>query len=309
MEPLVQGLERSEGANPRYGDRQQKAGQLKVKKLIKAYLAHVRANHAPGTHRSYEGCLKRFAREFGSRDIRKLKASEVLQWLDEVTKLNGEPLAPDSKRLQIVAVERLQKFAVKIGELRKPIVVNIPKPRGRRRERIATLEETKVILRHAPSREWRLIYRALRTCGARPNELCRARIADIDWGDNVIRLKEHKTAEKTGEDRQIGIGMRMRRFVLRSIGERTEGRIFLDERGQSWRVPRLSRIFRGIRNELGLPKQIVLYCTRHECGTRVCEEYGIHAAAETLGHRQIQTTQRYVHPDKSKIGSYQEAVR
>lgn len=282
---------------------------MKVRKLIKAYLAHVRANHSEGTHRSYQGCLRRFSEKFGSRDVRKLKASDVLQWLDEVRKRNGEPFAPDSKRLLIVAVERLQKFAVRIGELRKPVVVNIPKPRGRRRERIATLEETKVILRHAPSREWRLMYRALRTCGARPNELCRARIEDIDWTDRVIVLKQHKTAEKTGEVRTIGVGLRMERFMRRAIGERTEGRIFLDERCEPWTVPRLSRMFRAIRNEQGLSRKIVLYCTRHECGTAVCEEYGIHAAAQTLGHRQIGTTQRYVHPDTSKIGKYQEAVR
>ena len=43
------------------------------------------------------------------------------------------------------------------------------------------------------SPEFRLIYSALRQCGARPSELCRLTIADVDRPAGIITLKEHKT--------------------------------------------------------------------------------------------------------------------
>jgi integrase len=70
---------------------------------------------------------------------------------------------------------------------------------------VPTPAETEQILAKA-SPEFRLIYSALRQCGARPGELCRAKIADVDRANRVITLKEHKTAHKTGQARRIPIG-------------------------------------------------------------------------------------------------------
>ncbi len=65
-----------------------------------------------------------------------------------------------------------------------------------------TAAETEAILARA-SPSFRLIYLALRQCGARPGELCRATIADIDRKSNAIVLREHKTARKTGKPRRL----------------------------------------------------------------------------------------------------------
>ena len=40
----------------------------------------------------------------------------------------------------------------------------------------------------------------------------------------------------------------------------------------------------------GLAKDLVVYLTRHEHGTRVCELHGIQAAADALGHSNVKTT-------------------
>ena len=93
---------------------------MKVRKLIEAYLDHVKANHSHGTFISYRGRLKHVEREFGDRKVKKIKPHEILSFLDRARKENGEPYAPDSKRLLIVATEMVQKYAVTIGELRKP---------------------------------------------------------------------------------------------------------------------------------------------------------------------------------------------
>jgi integrase len=68
--------------------------------------------------------------------------------------------------------------------------------------------ETEVILAQA-SLQFRLLYSALRQCGARPGRLCRATVADADRVNRVNTLKEHKTARKTGQPRRIPIGRKL----------------------------------------------------------------------------------------------------
>jgi integrase len=86
-----------------------------------------------------------------------------------------------------------------------------------------------------------LIYSALRQCGARPGEFCRATIPDVDRTGAVITLKEHKTARKTGQPRRIPIGRKLGQLLDQAIGNRTAGPVFLCPSGRGWRVENLSR--------------------------------------------------------------------
>jgi integrase len=147
---------------------------------------------------------------------------------------------------------------------------------------------------------------ALRQCGARPGELCRATIADVDPINRVIMLKEHKTARKTGEVRRIPIGRKLGELLDR--GTRTEGPVFLSPAGKAWRVANLSRTYSRLRGEADLPRDLVLYLARHECGTKVCRQKGIEFARRLLGHANISTTQRYMHLDDQELADAQDLV-
>ncbi len=97
----------------------------------------------------------------------------------------------------VVALGRLQKFALEHNLLDKPVFGKLEKPRVGQRERVPTLAETEAILaRGSPA--FRLIYSALRQCGARPNELCRATIADVDRVNRVITLRGCEKIEPGG---------------------------------------------------------------------------------------------------------------
>jgi integrase len=150
--------------------------------------------------------------------------------------------------------------------LDKPVFGNLEKPRVGRRDRVPTQAETEAILARA-SLQFRLIYSALRQCGARPGELCRVTISDVDRVNRVITLKEHKTARKTGQPRRIPIGRRLGEFLDQATGDRTEGPVFLCPSGRRWRVENLSRTYSRLRDAAGLSKDLVLYLARHECGT------------------------------------------
>lgn len=47
-----------------------------------------------------------------------------------------------------------------------------------------------------------------------------------------------------------------------------------------------------------LPKDLVLYCSRHDYGTRVLRETGnLAAVMKTMGHKDVRTAMRYQHPE------------
>ena len=170
----------------------------------------------------------------------------------------------------------------------------------------STAEAETILMRGSPA--FRLIYSARRQCGARPGELCRATIADVNRANCVITLKEHKTAGKTGQPRRIPIGRKLGELLNQAIGARTEGPVFLSPSGRQWKVANLSRTYSRLRDEAGLPKDLVLYLARHECGTKICREKGIEFARRLLGHTNISTTQRYMHLDERELADAQDLV-
>jgi site-specific recombinase XerD len=58
----------------------------------------------------------------------------------------------------------------------------------------------------------------------------------------------------------------------------------------------------------GLPKDLVLYLARHECGTKIWREKGIEYARRLLGHANISATQRYMHLDDSELVDAQDLI-
>ena len=216
-------------------------------------------------------------------------------------------MSDSTRHHDAVGLGRLQKFALEHELLDKPVFGKLEKPRVGQRDRVPTAAETDAILAKA-SPQFRLIYLALRQCGARLGELCRATIADIDRTANAIVLKDHKTARKTGKPRRIPIGQKLGELLRQAIGDRQAGPIFLSPAGKAWSVPNLSRTYGRLRDNAGLPRDLVLYLARHECGTKICREKGIEYARRLLGHANISTTQRYMHLDDRELAEAQDLV-
>jgi site-specific recombinase XerD len=57
-------------------------------------------------------------------------------------------------------------------------------------------------------------------------------------------------------------------------------------------------LFRQARAKAGLPKELVLYCGRHDYGTRVLRGTGnLAAVMKTMGHKDVRTAMQYQHPE------------
>ncbi len=285
---------------------------MQIDELTDKFFAWNSRNRAPGTVAFYRARLKRFCQAYNARNLASLTPLEIDEYLGAAgagmsDRREGEGPPEPPRHHNAVALERLQKFALENRLLDKLVFGILEKPRVGRRDRVPTPAETEVILARA-SPAFRLIYSALRQCGARPRELCRATIPDVDRASRVITLKEHKTVRKTGQARRIPIGRKLSEMLDQAIGTRTKGPVFLSPTGRGWRVANLSRTYSRLRDLAGLPKDLVLYLARHECGTKICREKGIEYARRLLGHTNISTTQRYMRLDDGELADAQDLI-
>lgn len=279
-----------------------------VSELSVRFLEWVAKRRKPNTHKFYAGRLAAFDRMLGNKKCHKLKTRDFEEFLLSANHWpDGRPKAADTIRANMVSVEQWQKFALKEKAIDAPLIEDLDKPVGRNRERLPTAEEVDQ-LKADFSREFNLVYEALRRSGARPNELARATVADWDRVSGMIVLADHKTATKTGQPRRIAVGDKLRDLILESLGERTSGRLFLSPQGRSWTTESLSATFRRSRNKLGLDRQIVLYCTRHEHGTAVYHAFGELAAATALGHKGTGMISKYAKIPPAKRRETQDAL-
>ena len=126
-------------------------------------------------------------------------------------------------------------------------------------------------------------------------ELYNMRIENLDWQGRVIFVPDSKTAEGR---RLVPMSRRVSDLLRARCGTRSEGWVFPSNRAASGHLRSIDRLFREARHQAGLPKELVLYCARHDYGTRVLMRTGnLAAVMKTMGHRDIKTAIHYQHPE------------
>lgn len=249
------------------------------------------------------------AKRLGSKKVKAITQEDIEKMLARLRRrADGSLKAPDTRRANVVIVLTLFSFAVTRGYLKRAPFEKLEKPRQRPRERLPTkAEDAAVDQRATPA--FRRIFRAMRLCGARPGELASASISDYRADQNLIVLEQHKTCEKTGRVRKIGVGEKLRAILTESIGARTQGPLFLDDRGKPWTAQKLSKRYKRCCRKAGLAEDLCLYLQRHAHATEMCEKAGVYAAAQSLGHADVSTTaSRYVKPKDSLLASNQDLI-
>ena len=65
-----------------------------------------------------------------------------------------------------------------------------------------------------------------------------------------------------------------------------------------WSLMDMGKQFRIARRTGQLPEDLVLYCARHDYGTRVLSNTGnLAAVMTTMGHKDVRAAMQYQHPD------------
>jgi site-specific recombinase XerD len=126
-------------------------------------------------------------------------------------------------------------------------------------------------------------------------ELYRVRIENINWNDKIIFVPDSKTPEGR---RMVPMSDRVISILRTRCGTRREGWVFPSKRSRSGHLTTVAKRFREARTKAGLPDALVLYCGRHDYGTRVLKKTGnLAAVMKTMGHKDVKTAMQYQHPE------------
>jgi integrase len=127
-------------------------------------------------------------------------------------------------------------------------------------------------------------------------ELYRMRIEHLDWSSRTIFVPDSKTEHGT---RSIPMTNRVFEILRRRCAGRREGWVFPAKTGKSGHLTTMAARFRAARKRAGLPKELVLYCGRHDYGTRVMKKTGgnLRAVMIVMGHRDVKSAMIYQHAE------------
>jgi integrase len=251
--------------------------------------------------------LEEKTRKFYRNGWRLLKATSVaLIRIDHITSDFAEQLRfPGSAANVNCALRTLRRMLHKAEEWK--MISHAPKIRMMKEHgrhlRLDDEAERKLIA-GASACKWRQRTRELfrdivilmRDTGMRnERELFQMRIENLDWQNRVIFVPDSKTAEGR---RLVPMSGRVFEILRNRCDARHEGWVFPSKRSASGHLRSICNLFRKARTRAGLPKELVLYCARHDYGTRVVMRTGnLAAVMRTMGHRDVKTAMHYQHPE------------
>lgn len=251
------------------------------------------AGKSEGTQDKYLTCTKAYTR-FHMRPPEEMGRAEVREFLLHLIKERG--VAPSTSNTYLYAL----RFLYDVTLQRPDVCDGIPRRRYREQPpTVPTPAEVAGILEAAPSLYYRTFFLAAYGAGMRGNEICHMRVEDIDSKLGVIRVNY----PKGGRRRMAMLGPRLL-SCLREYWRhyRPPGPWVFPTRagGVRWsdrplRRERATHVFTQTRRRAGIDRPVTLHGLRHAFATHLLEAgVDLHTIQVLLGHRQVETTARYL---------------
>jgi integrase len=127
-------------------------------------------------------------------------------------------------------------------------------------------------------------------------ELYRIRIENLDFDSGTIFNPDSKTDKGR---RFIPISNRVKLILQSRSAGRSEGWLFASrKKGKHIGISMVNRQWVAARAAAGLPKDLVLYCARHDFGSFILSKTGnLKAVMDTMGHTDVKSAMVYQHPE------------
>jgi integrase len=260
-----------------------------VAEVCQAYLPT--AARTLDSYRSRKYDLDDFCKHFGGMAVSAAKPYVLQLWLDA----HPTWVSDWTRQRAVCGVHACFNWAARLGLIDKNPFRGFRVGGGERRHPMEDAEYH-AILRHSPP-EFRRFVIALRYTGARPGELAKATLDDVDESRACIELKKHKTSKKTSKPRRIILHPVLVAYLRWRRQQNWPTRLlFPNSRFRKWSNPAICHRLNCVR-KLGLLRPgTSLYGLRHACATRaVLAGVSFPVIAELMGHARIATTMIYTH--------------
>ncbi len=232
---------------------------------------------------------------------------------DHIYELKDLGLAPTSIRRGISAIRTYFRFLIGEGHLTKDPSGQLETPKTwRTLPEILTVQEVEALLA-APNPDEPLAWRdralleVAYATGVRVSELIGLALNDVWFDDALVRV-----FGKGSKERLVPIGRRAMgaaavyaREVRPTLDKgRTQGRLFLNARGQPLSRVGAWGIIKRCAERADIKKKVSPHTLRHTFATHMLEGGAdLRAVQEMLGHADLSTTQIYTHVDRDFLRS------
>lgn len=140
------------------------------------------------------------------------------------------------------------------------------------------------------------VFRLIALTGMRRGEVTGLKWQHVDLQRGQIKFppREHKTGKKTGKPKIVMLPPQGLQIIQRQPAGKDEDYVFQSTKEKA--MITVNREWLKVRAEAKLPAKIVLHELRHSIGSHLAMA-GASAVElmQALGHKQISTTQRYIH--------------
>jgi integrase/recombinase XerC/integrase/recombinase XerD len=276
---------------------------------LKSYRTYLRMrNYSPRTIDSYEQVIRHFGYYVWLRrhtDVTKL----VIYWKDfenarldtsvEVTPViasdflsfvsSMQTYKPKTFHRIISTLSSFYRFLYTQGAVAANPLTGIDRPRIKQQD-VKYLKHNQVLrlLDSIEDPRDKLIVRTIYATGVRVSELCNMNIEDIDFDEHTIRIRG-----KGDKMRTVFIDDDTRADILKFIGNRIEGPVFVGQQGKNISSRAIQHIFKNYA-----PSGITPHKIRHSYASELYKRSkNLRVVQENLGHTSIKTTEIYLHTD------------
>lgn len=264
-----------------------------IGKIADMFLDFSQKNHSPDTYKHYRCMLNRFCTHVGkTRLVAELKNHHVTAFMDAYRHWS------ESTRAAAVAVIlACLNWAVEEGYLSSHPLARLKRGRYERRERILTDAERDALFAAVKDPAFRHFLRFIELTGCRPfSEAAKITAQDVNVGQGVITLKEHKNRKRTGKPRFIYLSPSARELVAALLVLNPTGPLFRNPMsGCPWGKQSVQRRFHRLCKECGI-KGVSAYVFRHSYITQALEKgVPVEVVAELVGNSPATIHKHYAH--------------
>lgn len=267
-----------------------------VKEFAKDYLAYQRNVRQKRSWDRDELCLTHIVRFFGNRKLSDIKSKDI----DDYKEFRLKLVKPGTVDRELQVLRHLFNIAQRWNNFfgKNPVseagLLNV----NNTKERILTDEEEARLLNLSPDHLKNIIICALHT-GMRKGEIISLKWHNTDLENNLIHVTKENSKSK--KSKRIPVNSTLRRTLLElKLKNGVSEYVFLNSQDRPYlRQDSLNRVFKHTVEKAGI-KDLRFHDLRHTAGTRLGEmNIPVQVISKILGHSDIRTTMRYVHPEES----------